>query len=109
MTEPILDCSRIIASIGQGVAASVPEHVGVNLVGESGARASALNKPIDGVRGERAAALSGKDVPLSGARLTTRAALTCSRLASVFSPAEMCGTARALRFFKAARFARMPA
>jgi hypothetical protein len=46
-----------MACIGQRVAASVPAH----LEGHSGARAYALDEPIDGVR--RPAALSGKDVP----------------------------------------------
>ena len=36
------------------------------LEGHSGARAYALDKPIDGVRGERAAALGGKDVTAIG-------------------------------------------
>ena len=30
MAEPILNASRVVAGIGQGVAAGVPEHVGVD-------------------------------------------------------------------------------
>jgi hypothetical protein len=56
MAEPILDASRIMARIGQGVAASVPEHAGVDLKGETNALADALNEPVDGVGRERSAA-----------------------------------------------------
>ena len=66
MTEPVLDRSRIMACIGQSVPAPVPQHVGMHLEGHSGARAYALDKPIDGVRSERPAALSGKDVTAIG-------------------------------------------
>jgi hypothetical protein len=35
MAEPILNASRVVADIGQGIAAGVPEHVGVNRKGEA--------------------------------------------------------------------------
>jgi hypothetical protein len=42
MAEPILDASRVVAGIGQSVAAGM-QHVGVGRKGEAGARADALN------------------------------------------------------------------
>ena len=49
MPEPILNSARIMALVGQRVAAAVAKHVRVNLEGEAGALADALNKAIDGV------------------------------------------------------------
>jgi hypothetical protein len=37
------------------------QHVGVDWKGEAGARADALDEPIDGIRRERPAALGGED------------------------------------------------
>jgi hypothetical protein len=44
MAEPILDASGVVSGIGQGVAAGVAEHVGVNRQGE--ATASILSQPL---------------------------------------------------------------
>jgi hypothetical protein len=41
MAEPILDAPRVVAGIGQRVAAGVPEHVNVDRKGEAGAPALA--------------------------------------------------------------------
>src|SRR5262249_26765525 len=43
VAEPILDCPRVVASIGQGIAAGVAQHVDVNLEWEAGALAYALD------------------------------------------------------------------
>jgi hypothetical protein len=61
VTEPVLDAPRVVARAGQRVAAGVVQDVGVNRKGEAGARADALDEPIDGVGRERAAALGGED------------------------------------------------
>jgi hypothetical protein len=42
MAEPILDASRVVACICQGVPAAMPEHMGMNRKGESGTDADAL-------------------------------------------------------------------
>jgi hypothetical protein len=55
MAEPILNCPRVVACIGERVAAGVPEHVHVNLEWKSGALAYALEQPIDGIGRERCA------------------------------------------------------
>ena len=60
MAKPILDCPRIMPRIGQGVAACVPQHMGVNIEAEAGALTDALYKSIDSVGRERAAALGGE-------------------------------------------------
>jgi hypothetical protein len=60
MTQPILNRPRVVASVGESVAAAVQQHVGVD-ARQSGARADALDQPVDGIRRERAAALGGKD------------------------------------------------
>ena len=57
--EVILNAPRIVAGIGQGVAAGVPQHVDVNreakqLIGLT----QPLYKPIDGVGSERPTAFS---------------------------------------------------
>lgn len=49
MTEPILDATRVVTSIGQGVPAPVAEHVGVNRKSEAGAIADALYQAVDGI------------------------------------------------------------
>jgi hypothetical protein len=51
---------RVVAGIGQGVAAGMPEHVGVDS-GQSASPADALDVAIDGVRRERPSALSRED------------------------------------------------
>ena len=62
MAEPILNCSRVMAGIGQGVAAGVAQHVDVNFEREACALANALDQSIGGIRCERAVTLGGKDV-----------------------------------------------
>jgi hypothetical protein len=55
--HPGLDCPCVVAGVSEGVAASVPEHVGVDREGEISARADALNQPINGVPCEQASPL----------------------------------------------------
>jgi hypothetical protein len=50
MAEPILNASRVVPSIGQGVAAGMAQHVRMNGKGEPGARADALDQAVDGWR-----------------------------------------------------------
>jgi hypothetical protein len=50
MAEPILNGSRVVALIGQGIAAGVTQHVDVNLERKAGALANALDQAIDGVQ-----------------------------------------------------------
>jgi hypothetical protein len=45
VAEPILDASRVVAGIGQGVAADVPQHVSVDRKDEADTRADALDQP----------------------------------------------------------------
>jgi hypothetical protein len=61
MAETTLDASRVVSGIGQGIAAGMAEHVGVDRKGEFGAAADALDQPVDGVGGERTAALGCED------------------------------------------------
>ena len=42
MAEPILDASRVVARIGQRIAADMPQHVGVDRKGEAGTRTMRL-------------------------------------------------------------------
>jgi hypothetical protein len=56
MAEPILDASRVVAGIVQGVAAGVAKHVDVHWEGEAGAYADALDEPVHRIGRERAAA-----------------------------------------------------
>ena len=44
MAEPIPNAPRVVACIGQGVAAGVAQHVRVDRKGESGAGADALDQ-----------------------------------------------------------------
>jgi hypothetical protein len=44
MPEPILNCSRVVAGVGQSIAAGVPQHVDVNFEGKTGALADALDE-----------------------------------------------------------------
>jgi hypothetical protein len=46
-----------MSRIGQRIAAGVAQHVDVNLEREAGAFTDALDQPIDGIGGERGAAL----------------------------------------------------
>jgi hypothetical protein len=55
--EPILDSARIMPCISQCVAASVAEHVAMDLEGQLGALTDALYEPINGIRREWASAL----------------------------------------------------
>jgi hypothetical protein len=50
--EPVLNGAGVMAGVGQGVAAAVPQHVGVDGEIEAGARADALDQSIGGVRRE---------------------------------------------------------
>src|SRR5262249_11184792 len=43
MAEPILDCPRVVALVGQRVTAGVAQHVGVDLERKASACADALN------------------------------------------------------------------
>jgi len=60
MAEPVLNAPRVLAGIGQGVAAGVPERVEVGRKGEARTRADALDEPIDRVGPERPDALSAE-------------------------------------------------
>src|SRR5215468_4536127 len=51
MAEPILNGPRVVPHIGQGIAASVPQHVHVNLEGKPCALADVLDQAIDGIGG----------------------------------------------------------
>jgi hypothetical protein len=62
MTEPVLDCPRVMSGVCQSVAAAVPKHVRMDFEWETGSFADTLDKPIDLVRGEGTAALSGENV-----------------------------------------------
>src|SRR5215469_7253472 len=61
MAEPVLDQPRVVAGIGQGVAAGVAQHVSMDSERQLGARANGLHEAVDGVSGKRAAALSLED------------------------------------------------
>src|SRR5215470_13661159 len=61
MAEPVLDQPRVVASIGQGVAAGVAQHVSMDPKRQLGALANGLHEAVDGVSGERAAALRLED------------------------------------------------
>jgi hypothetical protein len=53
MAEPIPDAPRVMAGIGQGIPAGMPQHVSVNRKGKASARANALDRPVDRVGRER--------------------------------------------------------
>ena len=61
MAEPVLDQPRVMAGIGQGVAAGVAQHVGVDPKRQLGALANGLHEAVDGVSRKWAAALGLKD------------------------------------------------
>ena len=48
MTQPILNRPRVVASVGESVAAAMAQHVGVD-ARQSSARTDALEVAIDGV------------------------------------------------------------
>ena len=60
MAEPVLNSTRLVASIRQRIAAGVAQHVGVYRKAEASALADALNQAINRVRGEWSAALGGE-------------------------------------------------
>jgi hypothetical protein len=60
VAQPVLDRPRVVPLIGQGVAAGVPEHVDVHRQADRCFLADALDQAIDGIGGERRAALIGK-------------------------------------------------
>jgi hypothetical protein len=66
MAEPVLDPPSVVASIGERIAASVAQHVGVNRKGKAGAHADAVDQAIDGVGAERAAQRLGGETFLLG-------------------------------------------
>jgi hypothetical protein len=61
MAEPILNRPRIMAGIGQGIAAAVAQHMRVNRNRQRSTLANALDLPVDGVGGEWSAALGRED------------------------------------------------
>src|SRR5262249_3593035 len=61
MAEPVLDQPRVMASIGQGVAAGVAHHVSMDPEWQLGALANGLHEAVDGVSSKRAAALGLED------------------------------------------------
>src|SRR5215471_17256076 len=61
MAEPDLDQPRVMAGIGQGVAAGVAQHVGMDPERQLGARANGLHEAVDCVSRKWAAALGLKD------------------------------------------------
>ena len=61
MPEPVLDQPRVMAGIGQGVAAGVAQHVGVDPERQLGALANGLHEAVDCVRRKRPAALGLED------------------------------------------------
>jgi hypothetical protein len=79
IAEPVLYRPGIVAGIGQGVPACVPQHVGVHRKGKTGAGADALDQPVDGVGRERAVALDGEDESRPGIAGAARAALAPRR------------------------------
>jgi hypothetical protein len=55
--EPILNCPRVDAVVGQLVTAAMPQHVEVHRQRQAGTLADNLDQPVDGIRRERRAAL----------------------------------------------------
>jgi hypothetical protein len=54
MPEPVPNGAGVMAGVGQGVAAAMPQHVGVHGEVEAGACPDALDQSIGGIRRERA-------------------------------------------------------
>jgi hypothetical protein len=62
MAEPVLlNAPRVVAGIRQRIAAGMAQHMRVHREGEAGAHTNALDKAVDSVRREWAAALRGED------------------------------------------------
>jgi hypothetical protein len=49
MAEPVLDQPCVVAGVGQGIAAGVAKHVGVDPKRQLGAHANGLHEAVDGV------------------------------------------------------------
>jgi hypothetical protein len=69
VSEPILDSACIVPLVRKCVPTGVPQHVGVNLEGEAGALANALDQPINGIGGEWAAPLRLEHIAARGLAL----------------------------------------
>src|SRR6516225_1212399 len=61
MAEPVLDQPRVMAGIGQGVAAGVAQHVGMDPKRQLGALANGLHEAVDGVSRKWTAAFGLED------------------------------------------------
>jgi len=61
MAEPVLDQPRVVAGIGQGVAAGAAQHVGMDPERQLGALANCFDEPINGVSRKLTAALGLED------------------------------------------------
>jgi hypothetical protein len=61
MAEPVLDQPRVVAGIGQGVAAGVAQHVGVDPKRQLGPIANGFHEAINCVSRKWTAALGFKD------------------------------------------------
>jgi hypothetical protein len=48
MAEPILNAPCVVASIGRGIAAGMPEHVGVDRKGEARSRTRVVKRHPEG-------------------------------------------------------------
>ena len=70
MTEPVLDQPRVMAGIGQGIAASVAQHVSVDPERQLGARAKGFHEAINGV--------SGNGPPRSVSKMKAPVVFRCS-------------------------------
>jgi hypothetical protein len=78
MPEPILNRSRVMACIGQGIAAGVPQHVHVNLEGKAGTLTDAFDQAIDGIGCNGSAALRLEYIPAAGLSCSSRRARSSS-------------------------------
>jgi hypothetical protein len=61
MAEPSLNCPRVVALVGKGVAAGVAEHVRVCLQVEAGSGSRPLDHPGKAGRRERGSPLADED------------------------------------------------
>jgi hypothetical protein len=52
MSEPVLNSARVVALVGQRVAASVPQHVHMDLEGQRSSLADPLYQAADGIGSE---------------------------------------------------------
>ena len=62
MPEPVLDGPRVVAGVGEGIAAAVAEHVAVDGEVEASPLTDALDQTVNRVRRNWAAALGTEDV-----------------------------------------------